>query len=1670
LTVTARLLLLRRNSPLPQLLSSALLLVLATTTTAQQHNATHPGPTLPFTDVTNAAGVTFVPLTGAVGDKLLPETMGGGVAFLDYDNDGDQDLLFVGGTLWPSDAPKSQQPSSLALYGNDGTGHFIDETVAAGLETELYGMGAAVGDIDGDGDSDLYITALGPNQLYRNGGGYFTNITDGAGVAGDDSHWSTAAGFSDLDGDGDLDLLVGNYVNWSREIDLDGDRKLTGIPGRAYAPPMAFEGQGPQLYRNRGDGVFDEVSAESGLHITGSDGSQFAHKTLAWLFLDIDDDGDTDVFAANDTTRNLLFINDGKGHFDEQGQSMGVAYDAFGSPTGAMGVDAGFFSAGDEFGLFVGNFADEASSAYVGVPGDGFLFDDSVVLGLAASSRPALTFGLLLFDVDLDGQLDLLQVNGHLEPTIDSAPGQQTWRQAPQLYWNAGPGTRPPFRLSSAAQVGDLATPIVGRGAATADIDGDGDLDLALTRVGERPLVLRNDQSSGHHWLRCVLAGRPGNPTALGAVVTVKVGDKTMRQHISPTRSYLSQSETVATFGLGKETQVDSLAVRWPDGSEQEYEVAGLDRTVKLVQAIDEREVLATFIRGTAQLATGRVSDALQTLNTAAELAPSSAPNRRNLGRALLAAGDAEAALQHLAVAAELDADSLATVYLQAICYSRLGQLEQALPLFEQAVTGDPHTAALRFQLASCAASLGSSELAAEQLRETVRLNRAHSAAWYRIAANARRARDTDGFRAANREFSRLRAMYGDAYKTPVSLEACRYTAAESAGAAADTGSRSAPAQQFEVSFTDATSEVLGDDTDGALLAAFALTPSGQIELLRARTDGVLERLTIPAAGAAEVRRLSLTLPGVDQASGIAVGNVCDSTPDSLQAGVLPTRLSDVFIAGPEQCWLLTQDEQGELHDITDQADLGDLSATAALFVDHEHDGDLDLAIVGSEGLQLFVNASDGSFFPSAEVPEISTPAVQLVALDFNDNGAVDLAVATGTGPTLRIDNQRAGQFALLADPPGSWPQAQLILADDLDNDGAPDAVLISSHSVQLVFAGVPLAAQALGDFRPTAAALIDMDADGWLDLALSGTHAENPSQGRLILLRNNGRDPWVDVTAACGLTTVSAPPSDAMIAADVDGDGDCDLMLRSGDDKLTVLRNESNAGTLLKLRLISLVGSSGAVGTRIEVRDGTFFASRTVQQEQPIEIGLGELRHLDSVLVVWPNGVVDARTDVTVTDEPLSMVVIEKPDTGSCPFLYFWDGEQRRFIGDMIGGGATDLPLSRTQTNPVNPREIIVVGDSETFVPEGSAWDVRVTNELREATYYDAAALLIVDHPVGTEVASSDRLRGPPFPQSTVMALGQRRELLSATGDDGLDRTAAFREIDGVHGAPGAVHPAPLRGVCEPMALTLDFGPLPNDRPLALALTGWINYGTASSNIAISQRDDIPVIVPVLQARDEQGRWHDIDVVVGLPAGKAKTIVCELDGLLPPGTNALRLNTTFELRWDRAALFERIQLPSSAVHQVLPDVAQLRWRGFSELIVRAPTQPKLPDYALVSQQPQWRGALEGWCTRYGDVLELITAEDGRLVVLNSGDELRLSIPAADLPPRPAGTTRTLLWRSVGYNKEADPNNAGGGHVWPLSVDTRKGRSDEDEDAWRTEYNTRWVPYDLFHSRRAGTR
>jgi hypothetical protein len=523
-----------------------------------------------FTDITAQAGIRFAHVNGASGEKFLPETMGGGVAFFDFDNDGNQDLLFVNSTFWPSHTSPGKPPATGALYRNDGKGHFTDVTAGSGLDVSFYGMGVAVGDYDNDGFSDIFFTGVHGNHLFHNDAkGKFSEVTGPAGVGGALEGWSTSAAWIDYDNDGKLDLFVCNYVRWSEELDRGASFELPQI-GRAYGPPRKFQGTFPYLYHNEGGGRFREVSASAGVQVKDPATGLPMAKSLAVAPVDVDNDGWIDLVVANDTVQNFLFHNERNGTFKEIGARSGVAYDAYGLTRGAMGIDSARFRNDDTLGIAIGNFANEMNALYVAQP-DALVFaDEASKEGMGAASQKLLKFGLFFFDYDLDGRLDVLTANGHLEPEIHRVDPTQQYRQPAQLFWNRGDKKGmgfeavPPDKCSP-----DFLKPIVGRGSAFADIDGDGDLDVVITQVGGPPLLLRNDLPRGSHWIRLKLVGTKSNRDAIGAWVKLRAGGHTMSRQVMPTRSYLSQSELPVTFGLGKADKVDSVEITWPGGAKQ---------------------------------------------------------------------------------------------------------------------------------------------------------------------------------------------------------------------------------------------------------------------------------------------------------------------------------------------------------------------------------------------------------------------------------------------------------------------------------------------------------------------------------------------------------------------------------------------------------------------------------------------------------------------------------------------------------------------------------------------------------------------------------------------------------------------------------------------------------------------------------------------------------------------------------------------------------------------------------------------------------------------------------------------------------------------------------------------------------------------------------------------
>jgi len=516
-----------------------------------------------FTDVTKAAGLNFIHYSGAFGKKYLPETLGPGVAFIDFNNDGWQDLFFTNGTDWPG---RPRRGATLQLFRNNKNGVFTDVSRAAGLAREVYGMGAAVGDFDNDGDDDLFVTTLGQSLLFRNDAGLFKDVAKDSGLAGP-NEFSTSAAWVDYDKDGNLDLFVANYVQWSPETDIFCT--LDGI-NKSYCTPESYKGASARLWRNRGNGTFEVATAKAGLLDATSKG-------LGVAVFDANQDSWPDLVLANDTQPNRLYINNRNGTFSEKGILAGIAYSEEGVARAGMGVAAADYDRSGHPSVMITNFSNQMLALYHN-EGAGLFVDQAPRSDVGRSTLLTLGFGCFFFDFDLDGWLDIFVANGHIERDIERIQSRIKFAQPPHLFRNQGNGR---FQEVTRLAGNDLARPRVARGAAYGDVDNDGDLDIVVTTNNGPAALLRND-GAGNRSLRLRLVGSRSNRDAFGAVVRVRLGNEIQTQTLQSGSSYLSQSERILTFGLGTRTHPDSVEILWPSGQVDRLTNVGSGQVVQV--------------------------------------------------------------------------------------------------------------------------------------------------------------------------------------------------------------------------------------------------------------------------------------------------------------------------------------------------------------------------------------------------------------------------------------------------------------------------------------------------------------------------------------------------------------------------------------------------------------------------------------------------------------------------------------------------------------------------------------------------------------------------------------------------------------------------------------------------------------------------------------------------------------------------------------------------------------------------------------------------------------------------------------------------------------------------------------------------------------------------------
>jgi hypothetical protein len=538
--------------------SLGLFVLLRATTQAQQ---------IHFRDVTAQAGIHFTHNNGAFGKKWLPETMGPGCAFIDYDNDGYPDILLVNGEDWPGHARRGA--TTPKLYRNNQDGTFTDVTRAAGLAVPMFGFGVAVGDFDNDGFDDLFITAIGQSHLFHNNGnGTFTDVTKSAGMWGP-TEFSTSAAWVDYDRDGKLDLVVANYVRWTEQTDLyctlDGAHK-------SYCTPESYKGTSVRLWHNLGGGKFEDATQKAGLGDPTS-------KSLGITILDYNADGWPDLLIANDTQPNKLYLNMKDGTFEERGVAAGIGFSEDGVARAGMGVDAADYDRTGHPSVLISNFSNQMVSLYHN-EGNGLFVDEAPQSEVGRATLVTLGFGCFFFDYDNDGWPDIFVADGHIEDAIERVQKRVSYAEPSHLFHNNGGGK---FQEVTAQMGQAFAAPRVARGAAYADIDNDGYLDVLIT-TNAGPAYLFHNEGGSNHSLRLKLVGTKSNRDGIGAVVQV-TSDRNKEKQWKMLRSgssYLSQSELVLTFGLGAQTKADNVEIRWPSGQIDTLSNVNAGQTVRV--------------------------------------------------------------------------------------------------------------------------------------------------------------------------------------------------------------------------------------------------------------------------------------------------------------------------------------------------------------------------------------------------------------------------------------------------------------------------------------------------------------------------------------------------------------------------------------------------------------------------------------------------------------------------------------------------------------------------------------------------------------------------------------------------------------------------------------------------------------------------------------------------------------------------------------------------------------------------------------------------------------------------------------------------------------------------------------------------------------------------------
>ena len=1035
----------------------------------------------------------------------------------------------------------------------------------------------------------------------------------------------------------------------------------------------------------------------------------------------------------------------------------------------------------------------------------------------------------------------------------------------------------------------------------------------------------------------------------------------------------------------------------------------------------------------------GDPGKAISAFQTALSMNPANPDVHINLANAFLLANQPGPVAIHAAEALRFEPGNGAAHYLLGCSALRQNQYSNAVQSLQEAKAADPTVNAVSFQLGRAFFGWGKLDDAAAQLREVAQFDTNHPSAFYLLSQVLLRQGQREEAVAALASHQRIAAGKTQAADDPAIYERCRYTEIVAPFPLEQ------PARDgIALKFVDDTARAFGGN--GAKLhGAFGLVDinrRGWNDLLVANETGV--QLLWNSNGVFTARTAPLAVATAANATQVLVGDLQND------------RYEDAVIVGPAGVSVLRFATNGVFSDVTAQSGLraAKASGSAGALGDLDFTGKLGLMLATADGqLRSFTNLGSGTFRERKGDPFGATNVIAVAVDDWSNDDLPDVLLTRRGQPPLLLANVR-GSGLVATNPPADWPAARSLAVGDLNNDLRNDVALVTDKAVEIFFGGLrePLRLPAKGN-RIRHLRALDLDNDGWLDLVSWGADGVR-------VWRNRGNAGFHEVTAELGLGVLATSDITQLAAADLDADCDIDLVIEVAGAGLKMLRNDGgNANGMLKLRLLGNRSNASALGVKTELSAGGWHGLRSVQT-LPVEIGVGKRKQLDSVSIRWFDTRQDT-TEVAVSCEPMSLFELVLP-TGSCPYLYTWDGHSNRFVTDILGAAPLGLPVAPGRFIDADPDELVRLGDETDVVPKDGDYVVHLTEELREILYLDQARLVVADRPAGQEVHTTGKLvPGKPFPKHELVALGGRVPLRHAEDLSGNDVTSALRTADGRMVSPASLRGPQYRGLAEPHGVVLEFAPLADAARPVLALTGWLRFGGGMANIAGSHSPDFPFPFPVLEAGTATG-WQKVDVTVGAPAGKTKTILVDLAGKLPAGTTRLRLTQSFEIHWDRIALFTESGKPS--VHEVPPSATDLHWRGYSEFADLPWTQPLTPVYDRVKSKPAWTITPSGWVTRYGPVDDLLAGADNGLVLVAAGDELTLRFAADRLPPKPSGMVREFFLSVTGWDKDADYHVVRGDEVGPLpwrGMDDQRYGSEPrpafPSDALHERFGSRWI-------------